>query len=268
MNVKLMILGLLILTLTACGKKKLVDGGYSIGGAVIGLTGTLVLANGDDIITLTSNRSFTFSQNVDIGDSFHIRVVAQPLGQTCLMVNESGVMSANDIRNIEVICAANPIIKMFSAGSYNGNLGGRAGADAKCVAAATSMNLDCPFSVRAFLSVDANDEIRDMPTRYGVPTNSPIRTIVGTNIQDNWSALLSGSLITALQNAGVVSGNYWWAGSNDASGTLSSATCNGWTSSINSDQGRAGYSPSETTTWIGSVQANCANAYEVVCLCF
>ncbi|MBF0239807.1 MAG: fibronectin type III domain-containing protein, partial [SAR324 cluster bacterium] len=93
-------------------------------------------------------------------------------------------------------------VYLFSGGTSAGNLGGRSGADARCVAekSATWPNLACS-NIRAFLSVDANDEIQDMPTNYGVPTNRPILGPTGTQIRSNWPQLWLG-LDFSLNSAG------------------------------------------------------------------
>ena len=75
---------------------------------------------------------------------------------------------------------ATDIVIFDAGGTYDGNLGGRAGADALCQASA---NRPAGYTnVRAFLSVDVNDEIRDMPGNYGIPTNLPIVGPNGTQL--------------------------------------------------------------------------------------
>ena len=62
---------------------------------------------------------------------------------------------------------------------YTGNLGGRSGADAICLSnmdnkTISMVNHSCS-NVRAVISIDANDEIRDMATNYSIPTNVDLR---------------------------------------------------------------------------------------------
>ena len=73
-------------------------------------------------------------------------------------------------------------------------MGGRSGADQICKDA---MDLDglvqkynnCP-NVRAFISVSSDDEIRDFPSTYSVPTDKNVRNKFGRVISDNFSSLI------------------------------------------------------------------------------
>ena len=75
---------------------------------------------------------------------------------------------------------------------YTGNLGGRAGADQ-----IAEVNLPDGLTgktVRAFISVDANDCIRNMPSNYNFPADIPIVNADATHtIATNWADLLDGS---------------------------------------------------------------------------
>ncbi len=98
-----------------------------------------------------------------------------------------------------------------SAAHHNGKLGGRTGADGLCQASA---NRPAGYtSYRAFISVDADDEIRDMPGNYRVPTNVPIQSLNGTVIANDWADLLDGSITVTLETAGVLTDWLWWSAS-------------------------------------------------------
>ena len=83
---------------------------------------------------------------------------------------------------------------LYDGGSVSGAIGGRSGADVMCgVAAASATGIPTHATTRAFLSVSGEDEIRDMPGRYGVPTN---RIVTGPNwnaVATNWADLLDGT---------------------------------------------------------------------------
>jgi hypothetical protein len=165
----------------------------------------------------------------------------------------------------------------------DGNLGGRAGADALCQAAATR-----PagyVSARAFISVSAADEIRDMPTLYGVPTNLPVvslGTSPKTTLANNWADLLDGSIAASLQAAGVTLQGYVWTGSDRYGGTISDSfgNCNHWTTA--NDVSEAPPAPIRYAGTIGSTsQVNsgwlsvglfgnfaCENLNALTCLAF
>lgn len=272
-DIKMMTMTAVLLMTVACGKKNVLgqEEEYTIGGNISGLVGTLVLSNnGGDDLTLVTNSKFTFSTKIADDQSYSVTIKTQPSGQNCTISSGSGTVSGADVGNIAVICANGSAIRLFSAGAHNGNLGGRSGADAKCASAASTQGLTCSSGVHALISVDSNDEIRDMPANYGVPTNVQIQAVNGTVIQNSWAALLSDTLLRSLKSAGVTSGDYWWAGSDDSNGSLSANHCSNWTTAAGSpNSGRGGYSPSDSWTWIGSTLAYCSStAMELVCLCY
>jgi hypothetical protein len=152
---------------------------------------------------------------------------------------------------------------------FDGNLGGRAGADALCAASA---NRPAGYSnYRALISVSATDEIRDMPTNYGLPTNMQI-TGPGpgfTQIASDWANLLDGSIDASLNAAGVVPGdNRWWSGSFSAGG-LSSNNCSGWTTNSNGTAAEGGNSTLTNSGWINDFTVPCdVNNRRIVCIAF
>jgi hypothetical protein len=157
-----------------------------------------------------------------------------------------------------------------SAVGRNGNLGGRAGADTLCQASANG-----PagyINPRAFISVDANDEIRDMPGNYGVPTNVPIQSLTGNVIATNWADLLDNTIAMTLQAAGVTT-TLWWSGSN-GDGSLNADSCVGWTSAAPSEGGITGGAGATDLEWIqeGPQAASCGGStittITVLCLAF
>lgn len=168
--------------------------------------------------------------------------------------------------------SAGPRIILYQASngaSFDGNLGGRAGADALCAASA---NKPAGYSnYRAFISTSAADEIRDMPTNYGVPTNLPITGPAPGYVQiaSNWANLLDGGIDASLSDAGVTPGdNRWWSGSNSA-GALSSNYCNGWTTNDIGVGADGGNSTLTTSGWINDFTVPCSvDNRRVVCIAY
>jgi len=78
---------------------------YSIGGSIIGLSGSVTLQNngGDDLI-LSSNGNFTFSFNIANGTDYVVTVSSQPAGQTCAVSQETGRISGANITDVAVTC--------------------------------------------------------------------------------------------------------------------------------------------------------------------
>ena len=83
-----------------------VTGSYTIGGAVTGLTGSVVLQNnaGDDL-SVGANGVFTFGTAMPAGGTYAVTVKTQPAGQTCTVSRSSGTANAN-VTDVAVSCAA------------------------------------------------------------------------------------------------------------------------------------------------------------------
>lgn len=77
---------------------------YTIGGTASGLSGTVVLQNnGSDDLSVTSG-SFTFSTAHMAGASYAVTIASQPAGQTCGLLNASGVIDDENITNLTLTC--------------------------------------------------------------------------------------------------------------------------------------------------------------------
>ena len=76
----------------------------TIGGAISGLTGTVVLQNnfGNDLAT-TANGPFTFTAAIQVGASYWVAVRTNPTGQNCTVEKGEGTASAN-VTNVTVTC--------------------------------------------------------------------------------------------------------------------------------------------------------------------
>ena len=76
-------------------------------GTVSGLSGTLVLLdNGTNSLSITSNGSFVFSTALSIGATYSVTISANPTGQTCAIANGSGTIpSSGTITAVVVTCS-------------------------------------------------------------------------------------------------------------------------------------------------------------------
>jgi exo-beta-1,3-glucanase (GH17 family) len=99
--------------LAGCGQSQNWQSGtpyVSIGGAVSGLTGTVVLSNnGNDSTTLSGNGAFKFGLQIKNGATYSVTVITQPKTQTCTVSNGSGV-ATSDVSSVAVSCVDNPTI--------------------------------------------------------------------------------------------------------------------------------------------------------------
>ncbi len=78
---------------------------YEVGGTVSGLSGSLTLQNnGGDDLDITVNGSFTFPNTVTDGDGYAVTVASQPVGQTCQVIDGSGIVMGNDVTDVSVSC--------------------------------------------------------------------------------------------------------------------------------------------------------------------
>ena len=79
---------------------------YSVGGSITGLTTAgLVLANGNDVVTLPAGTSsFVVSTALVSTTAYSVRVVTQPANATCTVAAASGTISNADVGNVQVSC--------------------------------------------------------------------------------------------------------------------------------------------------------------------
>ena len=79
---------------------------FTIGGSVGGLTGgTIVLRNGNETKSITSNGSFTFNTPVQSGFTYGVTVMSNPTGLRCTVSMGSGTVTNANITNVSVACA-------------------------------------------------------------------------------------------------------------------------------------------------------------------
>jgi len=159
--------------------------------------------------------------------------------------------------------------------TYTGALGGRSGADSKCVADKPG-DLDCTEDIKAFLSIAADDEIRDMPSKYGFSTLTPIywynkNTQAVLSLATTWADMLDGTILSSQADGTGVTGNYIWTFS-QAAGELGSYNCSGGTSGSSGVSGNTGSGSSTGTDWLLFAWENpswwaCHNTFMFRCLC-
>jgi hypothetical protein len=78
---------------------------FTVGGIVTGLTaaGPIILQNNNNSVVVTSNTSFTFPDQNE-GSAYLVSVLTQPPGQTCVVMNGSGIVPGNNVTSVLVSC--------------------------------------------------------------------------------------------------------------------------------------------------------------------
>jgi hypothetical protein len=153
----------------------------------------------------------------------------------------------------------------------------RASGDSLCSTKKTASHagLNCT-NIRVFLTISADDEIRDFPTLYGVPTSVSIISADGVGIDNDWNSLLDGNINTDLKTAGVLAGffNFWWSGST-SSGAVSTTSdnnvCTGFTSNSGGGTNLAESGVSHLNNdgdWIENGVQDCSTSHPYLCLCW
>ena len=182
----------------------------------------------------------------------------------------SGTLSGDRLDNIsDSKIYGKTIVFYVTTTLYNGNLGGRSGADAKCVLAKKNWLLTMgKTNVRAFMSISSTDEIRDMVSNYTVPSTAPIISPLGTTISDNISDFLDGDISKMISKHFIKDSiaQYAYTGST-SSGELNLYHCANWTAA-SGNNGMKGnfYSPS---LYLDAGSApNCNSSLPITCIAF
>jgi len=158
-------------------------------------------------------------------------------------------------------------IYLYSVHVYHGNLGGREGADAICDANIPD-NMTAT-TVKAFLSVSEDDEIRDLPddSTAPLPTDrilSGFPYTTGNVIANNFAGLFDSGPSVSLQDAGIATST-WMSGTNP-DGSLA-PNCDEWTTGEQLSTVAVGSHTSIDSAWIYWVSGYCSqNNRVIVCI--
>lgn len=152
----------------------------------------------------------------------------------------------------------------------HGNVGGRLGADALCDAD-PNKPVVAASTTRAFISINAADEIRDMPALYNIPTNEIVFRADGTTqVAPNWAGLLnagSTNLVNSVNIGPFPAGGAFTFSSAD--GALHASSCLNGTSNNGADNGMAGIHTSTNGGYIETGVTNCSfTTAELYCVTY
>jgi hypothetical protein len=151
---------------------------------------------------------------------------------------------------------------------FNGNLGGRAGADQICETY-LPVGLDSDYQTHALLAFNSLDDLTSFFINYNFPTDEIIYShdnemIIANSLND----LLDGNINATMRDAGLLAANtIYWTGF-DPDGRLSQDSCNGFTSSDAIESGQIGNSNYTDVRWSAFQVDNCSGFHPILCIAF
>lgn len=80
---------------------------FSVGGSVLGLTGSLQLQLGAEVLIINSPGNFLFNTELSLGSFYSVSIVSQPVNQTCVLSGAQGVIPDQSVTSVNVSCSTN-----------------------------------------------------------------------------------------------------------------------------------------------------------------
>jgi len=152
-------------------------------------------------------------------------------------------------------------IVFVTSQSFDGNLGGIAGADAKCMAAAAGQTALSGKTFRAWVSSSSASPASSFTS------DGAFVTVGGDRIADTFNNLREGTLMTKITSeTGASISTPVWTGTDENGYDEADADCNGWTSA---DAGGDGtQSSSDTIQWYWSSSGMTSCDHQAALYCF
>ena len=157
---------------------------YSVGGSMSGLAAgkyAVLLNNGTNPRTVSSNGPFTFSTGLATGSAYRVSVGIQPSGQICTVTSASGTVSAANVDSVSVTCANTYTVGGTVTGLDTSGLVLRLGTSSLLVASgATSFKFSSALQSGATYAVTVGIQ----PSGYRCVVTSGIGTITSSSISN------------------------------------------------------------------------------------
>ena len=251
---------------------------YTVGGTVSGLSGTVVLQNNaGDNKSVAANGAFTFATSINDGATYAITVLTQPGSQTCTVTSGSGTVSGANVTTGSVTCVNNTK-KIFithsslGAGTYDGNLGGPTGADAKCM---SDSNYPGSGTFKAMLT-DGSTRIACTTancsgsgaaehTGWVLAASTAYYRVDGTTLIGTTNA--AGIFSFPLTNSFSTAASYYWSSLNTDWTVYGGGAvhCTGWTTN-SSGNGEMGDPSATDTSSIKAFGTGCNGSNYLLCV--
>jgi len=145
--------------------------------------------------------------------------------------------------------------------SWNGNLGGVSGANAKCQAAANSAGLSGTY--KAWISTSSSS-----PSSSFAKSSNGYEDTKGNKIADSWSDLTDGSIdrkINYTEGGSTFTKGVWTGTTKNGTLESSTRTCSNWTTNSSSKKGRRGYSNYSSSAWTDYYTSTCNGTRSLYC---
>ena len=220
-------------------------------------------ACGDSIVNMSAGEECDDGNNVNTdacvalckkatcGDSF-----VQAGVEECDGGGETATCSAE--------CKVKGLRVFVTSTTYNGNLGGLSGADAKCQERATAANL--PGTYMAWIS-----DAVDGPAARFMTKTGPYILVNGTKVADDWADLTDGTLDAAINrtetNVTPMNPIQVWTNTNiDGTPSSTDKHCVDWGNSMGgSNKGDFGERTVTDSNWTKKGNAACNSVYRLYC---
>ena len=165
------------------------------------------------------------------------------------------------------------VVFFITLKKFDGNLGGRSGADLKCKNDQMMMfvrDIRPICEPHAFISVSDNDETRDIITNYNLPEASLVLSPSKFVLSDNLTHMLfynNSETMANIEEIGIFQHYYigYWTGSY-RQGEIYSKNCQGFTSSNSGVQGHYGQFTDGNIHF--SSEGVCDSELNLLCFCY
>jgi len=160
---------------------------YHLGGNISGLVGNLVIANGNDTLTVSGDGSYELNVGLLDGVDYQLSITTQPNGQTCnISSTPGGTITGSNVNNLDIACTTNP-----SSFTYN-NMN-------PVYAVGSAISTNAPTSPVAGTTYSV-----DPPLPPGLTLNATTGDITGTPTAVTAAAIY---VISAVNNSGTIVAN-------------------------------------------------------------
>ncbi|TGL45638.1 DUF1554 domain-containing protein [Leptospira perdikensis] len=246
--------------------------GFTIGGKVLGLTGSglRLILNKETLLSLPAGSAeFSFPDKIPIGTDYEVNFVRQAQGNFCELVNPIGKISNKDIKEIEIHCypSCNNCIVYITQNSYPANIGKASNFDSYC-----QSDPNYPGTGRfKVMVVDGESRRASNTTNLGDKQIDWVFKANQSYVRDNGIGIETANangLFTGISTPITALTSDHWTGLNPDWTTSANGTCKKWTTNSPTESGIVGdaYTQDVVTLTAGKGSQLCSVNHELVCV--